>query len=81
MMIFIAICPKLSIKQAQFLEKDLTLENLTEAVRTCKDSSPGPDGIPYIVYKKLWDISGPIILNSWKYGIETGKLPPHTMNQ
>ena len=73
---FYSNCPKLNIKQAQFLEKDLTLENLTEAVQTCKDSSPGPDGIPYLVYTKLWDITGPIILNSWKYGIETGKLPP-----
>ncbi len=73
---FYSNCPKLNTEQAQFLEKDLTLENITEAVRTCKDSSPGPDGIPYIVYKKLWDITGPIILNSWKYGIEIGKLPP-----
>jgi exonuclease III len=73
---FYSNCPKLTKEQAQNLEKELTLENLHEAVRTCKDSSPGPDGIPYTVYKKFWDITGPIILESWKYSVETGKLPP-----
>ena len=69
-------CPKLNPEQATSLEQELTLNNLHEALKTCKDSSPGPDGIPYIVYKKLWEITGPYILNSWKYSIETGNLAP-----
>jgi exonuclease III len=69
-------CPKLTTDQANTLENVLTLENLHGALRTCKDSSPGPDGIPYGVYKRFWDITGPIILNSWKFSNEIGKLPP-----
>ncbi len=39
--------------------------------------SPGPDGIPYLVYVKLWKIAGPIILDSWRYSIEKNILPPY----
>ncbi len=41
-------CPKLSEEQAKFLDNDLSLKELQEALSSCKDSSPGPDGIPYI---------------------------------
>jgi hypothetical protein len=43
---------------------------------TCKDSMPGPDGIPYLVYKKFWKLTGPIILDAWNYSILTGNLAP-----
>jgi hypothetical protein len=69
-------CPKLSNDQAQIMDQELTLDNLSEAIKSCKDSSPGPDGIPYIVYKTYWDIMGPIILKSWQYSKDTGKLTP-----
>jgi hypothetical protein len=69
-------CPKLTTTQASTLDEDLTLNNLYSALQTCKDSSPGPDGIPYIVYKKYWDLVGPIILESWKYSLTIGKLTP-----
>ena len=69
-------CPKLNNEQKCSLDQDLTLANLHEALKTCKDSSPGPDGIPYIIYKKYWDITGPIILKSWQYSKEIGKLAP-----
>jgi hypothetical protein len=36
----------------KFLDNDLTLKELQEALSSCKESSPGPDGIPYIIYKK-----------------------------
>ena len=69
-------CPKLTNDQAATLDNELTLPELLKALNTCKDSSPGPDGIPYIVYKKLWRIAGPIILNSWKFSIANKTLPP-----
>jgi hypothetical protein len=69
-------CPKLNDEQARIMDQELTLANLYESLKTCKDSSPGPDGIPYLVYKKYWDITGPIILKSWQYSKETGKLAP-----
>ena len=69
-------CPKLNNDQAQIMDQELTLENLSEALKSCKDSSPGPDGIPYKIYKTYWDITGPIILKSWHYSKEIGKLAP-----
>jgi hypothetical protein len=69
-------CPKLTDKQAESLDKELTLDELRKALKTCKDSSPGPDGIPYTVYNKLWNIAGPIILNSWNYSTQNKVLPP-----
>jgi exonuclease III len=35
-------CPKLNNEQKCSLDQDLTLANLHEALKTCKDSSPGP---------------------------------------
>jgi hypothetical protein len=43
---------------------------------TCSESAPGPDGIPYSVYKKYWNIVGPVILAAWKHSLENEKLPP-----
>jgi hypothetical protein len=73
---FYEYCPKLSEKQAKFLDNDLTLKELQEALSSCKDSSPGPDGIPYMVYKKYWNFMGPVILSAWKHSLNTGNLPP-----
>jgi hypothetical protein len=69
-------CPKLSDVQSEDLEKELTLNDLIEALSTCKESAPGPDGIPYIVYKKYWNLMGPIIHSAWKHSIKIGKMPP-----
>jgi hypothetical protein len=71
---FYANCPKLSEEQAKFLDKDLNLKGLQDALSSCKESSPGPDGIPYIISKKYWKMMGPIILNAWSYSLETGSL-------
>jgi hypothetical protein len=57
-------CPKLTEEQAKFLDNDLTLKELHEALSTCKESSPGPDGILYMIYKKYWKLMGPIILGA-----------------
>ncbi len=65
-------CPKLSEEQKKFL----SLSDLAAALSTCKESSPGPDGIPYTIYKKYWKIMGPIILTAWQHSVKTGNLPP-----
>jgi exonuclease III len=69
-------CPKLSPTQAGTVDSELTNSDLLKALKTCKDSSPGPDGIPYIIYKTFWNITGPIMLEAWKYSVEIQKLPP-----
>ena len=45
------------------MEADLTLEELSSTIKSkaMKDTAPGPDGIPYSVYKKLWEQAGPLI--------------------
>jgi hypothetical protein len=69
-------CPKLTKDQAESVDSELTLVDLLNALKNCKDSAPGPDGIPYSVYKKYWTIAGPIILESWKYSTKNQSLPP-----
>ena len=54
----------------------LTLEELTETLKTCADSAPGPDGIPYSYLKRYWDDFGQVILDSWHHSLITGELPP-----
>jgi hypothetical protein len=58
------------------MEKELTEEELLTALKTCADSAPGSDGIPYSVYKKLWSITGSYILKAWSFSCATGSLPP-----
>jgi hypothetical protein len=71
---FYKYCPKLSENDAKYMEDKLSLADLYKALLTCKDSAPGPDGIPYAVYKKYWKILGNIILEAWNFSIETEKL-------
>jgi len=65
--------PKLSDEDANTLKSDLTLEELTNTLKTCKESAPGPDGITYDSYRHLWHIAGPIILNAWNHSRKIGK--------
>jgi exonuclease III len=69
-------CPKLSPENKFFMDEPITLKDLTEAIKTCKDSAPGPDGIPYAVYKSLWKLTGQTILDSWNYSLQSGSLAP-----
>ena len=68
-------CPKLSATAKQNLSQCLTLEDIKTALKSCKDSSPGLDGIPYSFYKTFGDLLLPLLLDSWKYSLATGILP------
>ena len=68
--------PTLDDDDRDMLKKPLTKEELFNALQTCKESSPGPDGITYNVYKKLWPIYSDIILQAWDYSNKLGKLAP-----
>ena len=52
----------------------ITMLDLHKTLLTCKDSAPGPDGIPYSLIKLTWNYFGPLLINSWQYAIETGSL-------
>ena len=63
-------------REGASLTTRLTLEDLTVTLKSCKDSSPGPDGIPYSYLRHFWHNIGPIIHEAWLYSLITGELPP-----
>jgi len=69
--------PTLDEDDKRMLDQDITLDELRQVVNNCGDSAPGPDGIPYKVYRKLWNHLGQFVLDSWKYSLTIGKLPLH----
>ncbi len=72
---FFKHCPSLTENQQKYVDNPLTLEELRAALKTCGETSPGPDGITYAVYKAFWEISGPILLSAWNFSLEKGNLP------
>ena len=56
------------------MDTPLTILDLYKSVQSCEDSAPGPDAIPYSVYKKFWRLLGPLLLKSWEYSVETGVM-------
>jgi hypothetical protein len=68
--------PKISSESKNKMKQKLTKEEMKNSLFTCKESAPGPDGITYGVYKKLWNIFGDLIYNAWEYSNDIGKLAP-----
>ena len=56
------------------LNRPITVHDLQKTLQTCKDSAPGPDGIPYSLIKLTWNYYGPLLVRSWNYALETGTL-------
>ena len=56
------------------LDSDITVEELYCTLKSCQDSAPGPDGIPYSLIKLTWKHFGGLLLDSWKQAKETGQL-------
>ena len=57
------------------MDGEITKLELLAALKTCQDSCPGSDGNPYSVYKKLWIIVSPFIIDPWRYSCQTGTQP------
>ena len=64
----------LSAVDEQAAAKPITNEELLKTLRTCKDSTPGPDGIPYSYLIVFWDIFGQLIIDAWNFSLSTGIL-------
>ena len=60
----------------QNLVSPLTLDELSSTLKSCSDSAPGPDGIPYSFLKHFWNTLGPILLKAWEHSLRVGELPP-----
>ena len=67
--------PKLSEEERTNLDSKITLKELEVTLRSCSETAPGPDGIPYSVYKSLWQQLGPYLLDAWEYSKRVGILP------
>ena len=73
---FFANILPVSDESDQAISSPLTIDELRATLQTCKDSSPGPDGIPYSVIGLMWPVYGQLLLDSWNFSLEKGKLPP-----
>ena len=73
---FFEHCPTLDPLQQQQLSNPLTLDELRETLKSCRDSAPGIDGIPYLFYVTFGDILLPSLLDSWNHASLTGQLAP-----
>jgi exonuclease III len=72
---FFKHCPSLTENQQKYVNNPLTIEELRVALKSCGETSPGPDGITYAVYKSYWETLAPFLLNAWNYSLEKGNLP------
>jgi hypothetical protein len=72
---FYKLCPNLSKSNKIKLDNVISLEEMEKALKSCKELSPGPDGIPYKVYKIFWKEVGSIVKESWDYSVSIGELP------
>jgi hypothetical protein len=67
--------PTISETDRDIMEKDVTEEEMRMALQSCKDTTPGVDGIGYEFYKVFWDLWKNLIVQSWKYSLDLGTLP------
>jgi len=67
--------PTLNQEDRNMLDAEITLDELRRVLNGCGESAPGPDGIPYKIYRILWQQIGQILLDSWKYSLIKGHLP------
>jgi len=58
----------------------LDLELVEGVILKSNNSSPGPDGIPFSIYRELVDITAPIILNCTKSMCKGTVTPPDDFN-
>ena len=71
---FLTYIKEISSDSIEMINSQVTAQELKKTLLTCKDSAPGPDGIPYSIIKLTWNYYGPLLLNSWKFALETGQL-------
>ena len=71
---FLSLCPRLEFEDRRTLANPLDIAELKSSLQSCSDSSPGLDGIPYSFYKLFPDQLLPLVLDAWKYSLQTGEL-------
>ncbi|MCE2674445.1 MAG: hypothetical protein LW635_12790, partial [Microcystis sp. 53598_E5] len=67
--------PRLNDEERRSLDLPVSLEELEHTLKSCEESAPGPDGIPYSIYKKFWPEIGTYLLEAWNQSVRDGVLP------
>ena len=69
--------PSLQVVDSEKLSAEITLEEVTEAIKSAKHgSAPGPNGLSYELYKSTCTMIAPILRQVFNESIRTGVLPP-----
>ena len=71
---FLAGLPIVESEGIECVNKPMTVGELLTTLKSCSDSAPGPDGIPYSLIKLTWKHFGQLLLDSWEYSKITGTL-------
>jgi hypothetical protein len=71
---FFNLCPYLTNEAKDLMEKDLTVQELLSTLKTCNESAPGPDGIPYSYYKTFHSVLLPKMLQAWQWSLASDSL-------
>ena len=71
---FLANVPTLDESDILNINLPITKSDLLNTLKSCRDSSPGPDAIPYSIIKLTWQHFGPALIEAWNFSINTGKL-------
>ena len=62
-------------ENSAFVAAPITTAELWDVLKECKDTAPGPDGIPFSFLKSLWSTFGDLLCESWVYSQTTNTLP------
>ena len=73
--LFSAIPLKLSEEESSSCEGDLSLDDISHAVRNLNTGkAPGPDGLSVEFFVKFWDLLGPELVKIFNFCYECGEL-------
>ena len=66
---FFAHCPTLLPEQRQRIARPLDLPELVRTLKSCTDTAPGLDGIPYSFYSAFPELLLKYVLDSWDHSL------------
>lgn len=73
--------PVLSQEDQDFLGAEITLDEINETIQKLKGGkTPGPDGLPYEIYRLFGDLLSPYMLKMFTQALNDGCLP-QTLNE
>ena len=62
--------------EARTVCEDISEDELRTTLLSCRDSAPGPDGIPYSIIGLVWSTFGPVLTAAWRHSLAIKSLAP-----